>query len=86
MTQKKGQDELAAKIAKVLTELDGEPDPYNFTPDEVEKLQAVIAFVDKLKALRWFGKWMMWAVVAAGTVIVNWERIRLLFTGPGGSQ
>jgi len=74
------QGKLAEKIAKVLAELDNS-EPYAFTSAEVEKLQAVIAFVDKLRALRWFGKWAMWLVVAAGTVIVNWERIVLFFDG-----
>ena len=74
------QGKLAEKIAKVLSAMEDE-EPYVFTADEVEKLQAVIAFVDKMRALRWFGKWAMWLVVAAGTILVNWERIVLFFDG-----
>lgn len=75
------QGKLAEKIAKALAESEGHGEPYVFDPDEVETLQAVIAFVEKLRALKFFGKWAMYIVVAVGTIIVNWERIKVFFGG-----
>lgn len=75
------QGQLAEKIAKLLAENEKGSEPHIFDKDEVETLQAVIAFVDKLRDLRWFGKWAMYFVVAVGTVIVNWERIKVFFSG-----
>lgn len=76
------QGKLAEKIAKALAESEDHGEPYVFDRNEVETLQAVIAFVEKLKALRFFGKWAMYLVVAVGTIIVNWERIKVFFGGP----
>ena len=75
---------LAEKIAKFLAEGSQPDGPYVFDSNEIETLQAVIAFVEKLKALRFFGKWAMYIVVAVGTIIVNWERIKLFFTPTSG--
>jgi hypothetical protein len=75
------QGKLAERIAKLLAEGAEGDDPYVFDKSEIESLQAVIAFVEKLRALRWFGKYLMWAVIAAGTMIVNWERIKIFFAG-----
>jgi len=74
--------QLAEKLAQVLAEInDKDSEPYIFSSEEVDKLQSVIAFVDKLRALRWFGKHALTIVVIIGTVIVNWERIKLFFSG-----
>lgn len=82
MEKSTDQGKLVEKLAKALAAIeDDEAEPYVFSASEVEKLQAVIAFVDKMRALKWFGKWAMWFVVAAGTVIVNWERIKIFFSG-----
>ncbi|AUR06982.1 hypothetical protein [Phaeobacter inhibens] len=66
---------LAEKLAHALAAVEGE-EPYVFSRSEVETLQSVIAFVEKLKALRWFSKWAMYLVVAGGTIVINWERIK----------
>ena len=66
---------LAEKLAHALAKVEAE-EPYVFSRSEVETLQSVIAFVEKLKALRWFGKWAMYLVVAGGTIVINWERIK----------
>lgn len=76
---------LAEKLAKFLEEAGSPDDPHVFDKDEVETLQAVIAFVDKLRALKFFGKWAMYLVVAVGTIIVNWERIKVFFSASSGS-
>ena len=75
------QGKLAEKIAKLLADDSAPSGPHIFDSGEVETLQAVIAFVEKLKALRFFGKYLMWAVIAAGTLIVNWERVKIFFAG-----
>lgn len=69
---------LAKALEKAL-EASGETDPYVFTKDEVQTLQNVIAFVEKLHALKWFGKILLWCAVTVGTLIVNWERIKGIF-------
>lgn len=71
---------LAEKLARALAAMEDD-EPYVFTSEEVEKLQAVIAFVDRMRTLKWFGKWVLWLVVAAGSVIINWERIVTFFDG-----
>lgn len=72
------EGKLAAKIAQALSKIEDD-EPYIFTANEVEKIQALIAFVDHMRSLKWFGKIMLWFVVAAGSVIVNWERIVIFF-------
>lgn len=69
---------LAERLAEALAAAENN-EPYIFSREEVKTLQSVIAFVEKLKALRWFGKWIMYLVVAAGTIIINWERIKEWF-------
>jgi hypothetical protein len=69
---------LAKAIEKAL-KASGETDPHVFTKDEVATLQKVIAFVEKLQALKWFGQILLWCAVTVGTVIVNWERIKGFF-------
>ena len=86
---------LAKRIAEILVELgDTAEEPYVFTRDEVRKIQflisldekslrALIAFVEKVRALKWMGKLVLWFVVTAGTVIVNWDRIRAFWNAGG---
>lgn len=75
MGDENGVDALARKLARAL-ETAGTDEPYVFTRDEVRTLQAVIAFVERLRALRWFSKWAMYLVVAGGTILINWDRLR----------
>lgn len=75
MTETRNVAAFAEKLAHALAKVEHE-EPYVFTTSEVQTLQNVIAFVEKLKALRWFGKWAMYAVVAGGTIVINWERIK----------
>ena len=70
------QAKLAEKIAKLLADDGDESKPHIFDDDEVKTLQAVIAFVNKLQALKWFGNWVMWLVVALGTLIMQWDTIK----------
>ena len=67
--------DLAEKLARALAEAENE-DPHIFDRSEVETLQSVIAFVEKLRALRWFGRGAFYVVVTAGTIIINWERLK----------
>lgn len=67
-------NKLAEKLAKALATAENE-EPYIFNRTEVEVLKSLIAFVDKLKALRWFGQMLLYFIIAAGTIIINWERI-----------
>lgn len=86
MTEKStSHGKLAEKLAKFLEQAGDDGEPYVFDRGEVETLQAVIAFVDKLRALKFFGKWAMYLVVAIGTIIVNWERIKVFFSASSGS-
>lgn len=80
MEHRTAEGKLAEKLARALASIEDE-EPYVFTSKEVEKIQALIAFVDKLIALKWFGKWVLWLVIAAGSIIVNWERIISFFDG-----
>ena len=66
---------LAEKLAHALAKVEDE-DPYVFDSEEVKVLQSVITFVERLRALRWFGKLLMYIVVAVGTLIVNWDRVK----------
>lgn len=75
MSAKGNVGDLAEKLAHALAKVEDE-EPYVFTRSEVETLQNVIAFVEKLKALRWFSKWAMYLVVAGGTIVINWDRIK----------
>lgn len=70
--------DLAKALEKALAAT-GEAEPYVFTEDEVATLQKVIAFHEKMQALKWFGRIGFWCVVTMGTVIVNWERIKGVF-------
>ena len=69
-------DELARKLAQFMREADGPREPYVWTDDEVEKMKAVIAFVEKVRMLRGMGRWVMYVVVALGTLAINWERAK----------
>ncbi|MBB5515752.1 hypothetical protein FHS89_001772 [Rubricella aquisinus] len=66
---------LADKLAHALAKVEQE-EPYIFTRSEVETLQSVIAFVEKLKALRWLGRGIFYLVVATGVLVSNWDRIK----------
>lgn len=68
------------KLAELLVKaMENDADPHVFTKAEVAELQAVIVFVRRLRALRWFGKWALYAVVTAGLLITNWSRIKDFF-------
>lgn len=69
---------LARALENAL-EASGETEPYVFSKDEVTTLLKVIAFVEKLAALKWFGQILLWCAVTVGTVILNWERIKGFF-------
>ena len=76
---------LLDKLKQLMSGEKSEAGPHIFNEKQVEKLLAVIAFMEKLDALRFFGKYLMWLVVALGTLIVNWERIKtFLMTNTGG--
>ena len=75
------QVKLAEKIAKILADDSGPSGPHIFDSGEVETLQAVIAFIEKLKALRFFGRYVLWAVIAVGALLGNWDRIKIFFAG-----
>lgn len=75
------QVRLAEKIAKLLADDSGPSGPHIFDSGEIETLQAVIAFVEKLKALRFFGRYFLWGAIAVGTLIANLERIKVFFAG-----
>ena len=70
--------DLVKTLEKALA-VTGEAEPYVFSKDEVATLQKVIAFHEKMQALKWFGRILFWCVVTIGTVIVNWERIKGFF-------
>lgn len=71
-------DALARALEKALAN-DDSGEPYVFSKDEVSTLLSLIAFVEKLKALKWFGKIILWIAITLGTLIVNWERIKGFF-------
>lgn len=74
----KNVEELARLLEKVMSK-DENGEPYVFSRDEVSTLLSLIAFVEKLKALKWFGKIILWTAIALGSLIVNWERIKGFF-------
>lgn len=69
---------LAKALEKAL-DASGDTAPYVFSEDEVTTLLKVVAFVEKLAALKWFGQILLWCAVTVGTVILNWERIKGFF-------
>ncbi len=69
---------LAAKIDRLLERSNGTA-PHLFDEREVEDLQRVLAFVRRVDALGWWGKWAFYLVVTAGAVIANWERLTGFF-------
>lgn len=74
----KNVEELTRLLEKVMSK-DENGEPYVFSRDEVSTLLSLIAFVEKLKALKWFGKIILWTAIALGSLIVNWERIKGFF-------
>ena len=69
---------LADKIDKLLNKTDG-VEPHIFNDGEVRDLQRVLAFVQRLDALGWWGKWAFYLIVTAGAIIANWERLLAWF-------
>ena len=69
---------LAKKIDRLLQQSDG-VEPHIFDASEVADLQRVLAFVRRIDALGWWGKWLFYAMVAIGTVFTNWDRILGVF-------
>lgn len=72
-------NDLAKKIDKLLTKVDG-VEPHIFNESEVRDLHRVLAFVQRVDALGWWGKWLFYIIVTLGAIIANWERLKGLFT------
>lgn len=66
--------ELIEKLDHVL-EKDDVASVHIFDPDEVAELQRVIAFVRRVDALGWWGKWLFYILAGAAAIIANWERL-----------
>lgn len=69
---------LAKKIDRLLEKSNG-VEPHIFNENEVEDLQRVLAFVKRLDALGWWGKWAFYLIITLGAIIANWERIVGMF-------
>jgi len=65
---------LAKKIDRLL-EKSGGVEPHIFNESEVADLQRVLAFIRRLDALGWWGKYAFYLIVALGAIIANWERL-----------
>lgn len=70
-----GNTEVEALAKKLAMALESDEEPYIFTASEVQEIQNLLGFFAKVKALGWFGKWLFYAVIAAGTILLNWDRI-----------
>ena len=69
---------LAKKIDRLLDKSNG-VEPHIFDESEVQDLQRVLAFVKRLDALGWWGKYAFYLIVALGALLANWERISSWF-------
>lgn len=73
--------DVAALAKKIDRLLEKSEEPYAFDADEVKDLQRVLVFVKRVDALGWWGKWIIYATVTGGAVLINWDRLVEFFKG-----
>lgn len=71
---------LAEQVKRLADRLEADP-RYPFSEEEIASLREGIVFIERLKALGWWGQRLLVLMAGLVGVLSQWERIRALWGG-----
>ena len=66
---------LTEKLGRVVSILEENPGSNPFTQEETVALKTLTKWVDRVEALGWFGKWLLWILATAVVVLSQWTEL-----------
>lgn len=66
---------LAEQVKRLADRLEADPQ-YPFSAEEIASLREGIVFIERVKALGWWGQKLLLLMAGAVAILSQWERIR----------
>lgn len=71
---------LAEQVKRLADRLEADPQ-LRFSAEEIESLREGIVFIERVKALGWWGQRLLVLMAGLVAILSQWERIRALWGG-----
>ncbi len=72
--------DLAQQVKRLADRLEADPQ-LPFSHEEIEALREGIVFIERVKALGWWGQRLLVLMAGLVAILSQWERVRALFGG-----